>query len=294
MHLDHVARGPRIRRDDRRFATREPIKERRFPGIGRAGNGDHEAVAQALAARAVGERRGDFAAQLLRSMKRRADEIFGHIGLIGKVDPGFDQRQRLDDLPAPRLGPVADHPLELAKRLPALRRRLGGDEVGQALHRREIEAAVLESAAGEFAGLGRTATLDACERLEHRGNDRMAAVQLQLGHVLAGLAVRAGKPKRQRLVDHLPARRIAHPRERRVARRRHTADEPLQRPARLRTANAHHRDRRRRPAGRERENGVVGSHAGRSRQSRRPRKERSRRPGRRRWRALAGSHSFDG
>ena len=71
------------------------------------------------------------------------------------------------DLPPPRLGPVADHPLELAKRLPALRLRFGGDEIRQALDRRQIEPAVLESAAGEFAGsAGRQPSMLA-ERLEH-------------------------------------------------------------------------------------------------------------------------------
>ena len=52
----------------------------------------------------------------------------------------------------------------------------------------------------------------------------MAAVQLQLGHVLAGLAVRGRKPQRQRLIDYLAARRIAHARDRRLARLGHAAD----------------------------------------------------------------------
>ena len=54
--------------------------------------------------------------------------------------------------PPPRLGAVADQALELAERLPALRRRLCRDQVGQTLHRCEIEPAVLEGAAGELAG----------------------------------------------------------------------------------------------------------------------------------------------
>ena len=54
-------------------------------------------------------------------------------------------------------------------------------------------------------------------------------MELKLGHVLAGLAVRAGKPKRQRLVDDFAVGRIAHPRERRLARRRHAADQLFER-----------------------------------------------------------------
>ena len=43
----------------------------------------------------------------------------------------------------------------------------------------------------------------------------MAAMELQLRHVLAGLAARRRKPERQRLVDHLTALRLAHARQRR-------------------------------------------------------------------------------
>ena len=63
------------------------------------------------------------------------------------------------------------------------------------------------------------------ERLEHSGNDRMAAVKLQLGRVLAGLAARRRKPEHQRFVDRLAGRRIAQARQRRLPRRRHAADQ---------------------------------------------------------------------
>ena len=49
-------------------------------------------VAQTLAATSIGECSSDLIAQLLRRMKRWAHQIFGHIGLVGKVDAGFDQR----------------------------------------------------------------------------------------------------------------------------------------------------------------------------------------------------------
>ena len=150
-------------------------------------------------------------------MKCSIDQIFGHVGLVGEVDLRLDQRQRLDQLPPPSLGAVADQTLELAERLPALRRRLCRDQVGQALHRREIEPAVLEGAAGELAGFGRPAAFDLAERVEHRGNDRVAAVKLQLGRVLAGLAARRRKPEHQCFVDDLAGRRIAHARQRRAA-----------------------------------------------------------------------------
>jgi hypothetical protein len=95
----------------------------------------------------------------------------------------------------------------------------------------------------------------------------MTALQLQLGHVLSGLTVRARKPKRQRLVDHLAAGRIAHPRERRLPRLRYSADHPFKRYARMSAADAHHRNRCRRPAGGEGEDSVVRTHAAGSSQS---------------------------
>ena len=157
------------------------------------------------------QRFGDLVAKLARDLQRRPDQILRHIGLVGKIDPRLDQRQRLDQPRAPGLGAVAEQTLELAIGLPALRLGFGADQIGQALDRGEIELAVLEGAARELARLRRPQSLDAPERAEHRGDDRAAAVQLQLGDVLAGLAVRPGKPQRQRLVDHFAAVRDRAP-----------------------------------------------------------------------------------
>ena len=93
--------------------------------------------------------------------------------------------------------------MHLAERLPALALRFSRHQVGEAFHRGEIELAVLEGAAGELAGLGGLEAIDAAERSKHRGDHRAAAVQLQLGGVLAGLALRRRKPQDQRLVDGL-------------------------------------------------------------------------------------------
>ena len=135
--------------------------------------------------------------QLLRSMKRRTEQILGHIGLVGKIDPRFDQRQRFDQTPPPSLGTVADQALELPKRLPALGRRLRRNQISQPFHRREIKPAVLEGTAGEFARLGRPAARNLPQRIEYPGNHRLTAMNLQLGRILAGLAVRRRKPQRQ-------------------------------------------------------------------------------------------------
>ena len=162
-------------------------------------------------------------------MKRGTEQIFRHIGLIGKIDPRLDQGQRLDQSSPPSLGAVADQAFKLTKGEAALRLGFGSNEIGQAFDRGEIEPAIFESAAGELAGLGGPASLDRRQRVEHAGNDRLPAVQLQLRHVFASLATRRRKPQRQRFVDDFTARRIAHPRQRRLAWFRQAADQFLER-----------------------------------------------------------------
>ena len=152
-------------------------------------------------------------------------------------------------------------PPHLPERLPALRLGLGRHQVGEPLDRGEIHAAVLERAAGELAGLGVAEAFELRERRQRRGDHRAAAVDLQLGDVLAGLALRRREPERQAFVDDLAGGRIAHPRQRRPPRLRHAADHALERDTRPRARDADHRDRRRRPAGGEGEDGVaLGGH----------------------------------
>ena len=49
LHLDDVARGAGMRRDDRDLAPRQLIHQRRFADIRRSGDRDHQPIAQALA-----------------------------------------------------------------------------------------------------------------------------------------------------------------------------------------------------------------------------------------------------
>ena len=103
MHLDDVARGARLLRDDRHVAPGERVEQARLAGIGRAGDDDAEAVAQALAAvpsarwRAIDSRSAlDDGAGLDRDVGR-------HVAFVGEVEPGLDQRLRAEQLRAPAL-----------------------------------------------------------------------------------------------------------------------------------------------------------------------------------------------
>ena len=138
-----------------------PVQQGRLAGVRRTRNRHHQTIAQSLAPAGAGQRlarsRRAIAAQ---QCQRRRDQILRHIGLVGKIDPRLDQRQRLDQPLAPGLGLVAEQALHLAKRLAALRLRLRADQVGEAFDRGQVELAVLERAAGELAGLGRAQPID--------------------------------------------------------------------------------------------------------------------------------------
>ena len=88
----------------------------------------------------------------------------------------------------PGFGAIAEQALQLAIGLAALRLGLRHHQIGEAFDRGEIELAVLEGAARELAGLRRAQAFDACQRREHCRDHRAAAMQLQLGDILAGLA----------------------------------------------------------------------------------------------------------
>ena len=262
MHLDDVPRGARDRRHDRRLAPGDPVQQCRLAGVRRTGNRHHQTVAQPLAARGARQRLGDFVAQLLRSIERRRNQILRHIGLVGKIDPRLDQgaaprsaacaRSRPDR----RAGPSsAGTPGGAAPRVSApIRSARPSTAVRSSLPFSNARRVNSPASAGRSPSIRDSAA-------STRGNHRAAAVQLQLGGVLAGLAVRPRKPQRQRFVDDLARRRIAQPRQRGLARGGQAAHQRLQRIARARPGDAHHGDRRRRAAGGEGEDGVgVGAH----------------------------------
>ncbi len=168
MHLDHVARGPRMGRDDRGLAPRQPIEQARFAGIRRPGDRHHQPLPQPLAAMFVAQRFLNLFKQFPRSMKCGRNQVLRDIRLVGKIDPRLDQRERADQLLPPGFGALPEQALKLPHRLRALRFGLGEHQIGKALDGGEIEPAVLERAAGELAGLGGPKTPAACRALRAR------------------------------------------------------------------------------------------------------------------------------
>src|SRR5215475_13621506 len=260
MQFEDIARGAGKWRHDRSLAARQPVEQRRLARIRRTRDGNAQAFAQTLALPRA--RLTDLLGQRPNEFERARHHVLRDIVLVGKIDAGLDQSQRLDQPLPPCLGTVAEETPELLVCLSTLCLGLGRDQVSEPFDRGQIHAAVLERAARELPRFRMAQARELCQRGKHRRDHRAAAVHLQLGDVFAGLAVGPGKPQRQPFVDDVSGRRIAHANERRAPRLRHASDQPFERGARARTRNANDRDRRRRSTGGESKDGIaVGGHS---------------------------------
>ena len=174
MHLDDVARGARLLRHDGHVALGERIQQRRLAGIGRSGDDDAEAVAQALAARGrrdgARSRRASFAtmASALTATSVATSPSSAKSSPASTSACAREQLRRA----SPRRACRSDA-FRLRQRLTPLRLGLGIDEIGEALDLGEIELAVLEGAARELAGLGEPHAGE--RRAAHRSRARITA-----------------------------------------------------------------------------------------------------------------------
>ena len=128
-------------------------------------------------------------------------DVGRHVAFVGEVEPGLDQRLRAEQLRAPAFVELPQRAFRLRQRLTPLRLGLGIDQIGQTFDLGEIELAVLERAAGELAGLGKPHAGEGEQRIEHGADHGAAAMQLQLGHVLAGEARRRREPQHEAAVE---------------------------------------------------------------------------------------------
>ena len=110
--------------------------------------------------------------------------------------------------------------MRLRQSLAALRLGLGLHQIGQAFDLGEIELAVLERAARELAGLGEPNAVEQQGGVDRRADYGAAAMDMKLGHVLAGEARRTREPQHQAAVDRRCVRR-ADIAQARVPGRRH-------------------------------------------------------------------------
>ena len=153
-HLHHVARRAGAGRDDRRLPPRQRVQQGGFAGIRCAEDRDRQPLTQPLAARrprpAARPSRRRSAAAAARAWRRGRS---GRSSSSNSMKASWRASSRVR-----RVGPAAhsagQRALRLAQGLAPLGRGLGGDQVGDALGRGQVEPPVQEGAAGELAGLG--------------------------------------------------------------------------------------------------------------------------------------------
>ena len=212
------------------------------------------ALAQPLAAAIV-----EMGRDLGLELRDAGAHLVGDAGrqiLVGKIDRRLEMGQRAQAQRAPVLVEAMQRAIHLLQRQLALLVGFGADQVGDGLGLGEVELAVLEGAARELAGLGQAAEAQLADRLQRAADHGAPAMQVQLGHGLAGLGVGRLEPHDQAAVDRLAAQRIEHGAQRQAPRlgqgriaRRVAALEgaPLgqedQRIGRARSAQANDRDR---------------------------------------------------
>ena len=254
-HLDQVAGGARLRRHDGDVALGYRIDKAGLSGVRRAEDDDLGAVAEPLAA-PVGKMVNDFFFERPRRVSQAwTAHRAGHVVLVGKIELRLDQRPGADEPLAPAVVELPERAVGLPQRLPALRLGLGEDEVGEPLDLGQVHALVGERAARELAGLGRAEAGEGAKRIEDGGDHGAAAVDVQLGHVLAGETRRGGKEQDQPAVEQL-AVRVSNGVQARPAWFRNRIDQRFESESDAGSAQPYDGDAGRRRAGGEGEDGV--------------------------------------
>jgi hypothetical protein len=136
---------------------------------------------------------------------------------------------------------------------------LGADQIGKRFSLQEINLAVKKCTPGEFTSFGRANAFYGAQRIQQRRNDRLAAVRVQFSGILASKAGRPFKKQRYSGIDmstcSIRERPIAS-----KARFRNRACNRFENESSLGSTDTHHGDASRKPAARQRDNGVSFNH----------------------------------
>ena len=90
MQFQHIARSSGEGRHDRSLAPSEAIEQGRLARVRRPRNGDAQPLAQPFALPCA--RLADFPGQRPNELERTRHHVLWHVLLVGKIDPGLDQR----------------------------------------------------------------------------------------------------------------------------------------------------------------------------------------------------------
>jgi hypothetical protein len=239
-HFDYIPGGARDRRGDGHVAARNPVQKTGFSGIGEADDRDVDAVAQSFAAMPVGQMTLDFRDEPLGLTKDTILDFPGKV-LVRKIDCRLEVGEDAGQTTAPATINVTQFAAELPHCLAALRLGLGRGKIGDRFGLQQIELAVEEGAAGEFAGL-REPQPEPGEHLHDGSEHGAAAVQMEFRQILASRAPRRGEPQNEPLIERVSVLRIDKAPPLRDPRWRQAAREQRHRPAGIRPRDAQHCD----------------------------------------------------
>ena len=186
--LNEVARGAGLGADDGAGAAKEGVEEAGFTGVGWTGDDSMDPFAQDGAVAGGGKEGGNVDGEGGQA-GARAGGVFGRKVFLGEIYVSLDFGLDLEK----GVGKVEDAAAEFTVKLTtggtegAL--RAGTDEVSNGLGLGEVELAVGESGAGEFAGFRRSAATGK-EVIEDTLDDEGIAVAGDFEEVFAG--VRSG------------------------------------------------------------------------------------------------------
>ena len=188
----------------------------------------------------IGQVALDFANQLLDLARDAILDLRGKV-LVRKIDRRFEVGEDAGQPIAPATINATQFAAELPNCLAALSLGLGRGQIGDCFGLQQIEFAVEEGAAGEFARFGQPQPKPG-ERLHNGGEHGAAAMQMEFRHILAGRTPRRGEPQNEPVVERFSALRIDKAPPLRDPRWRQAAREPRHRPAGIRPGEAEDRD----------------------------------------------------
>ena len=113
----------------------------------------------------------------------------GAIVLVAIIDRDFERGGQVEQARTPLLRACGGGRLRSSERALALGLGLGLEQFGEALGLGQVDLAVEQGAAGEFAGLRLADAGEAGQRRQQRLDHRFAAMALKLNDILAGVAV---------------------------------------------------------------------------------------------------------
>ncbi len=145
----------------------------------------------------------DLGRELTHIMQDAIGDGSWDVFLVREIEFGFDHGAGEFQAFGPAIVDRADMTGHLLQRKATLHFGFGVDEVGEAFDFNQIDSAVFEGPAREFTGFSKTGAGKCPEFVQHGGDNRLAAVDLQLDAIFACKGRRGGEKEDEASVQRL-------------------------------------------------------------------------------------------